>query len=94
MIQKTLKGSEYKWDPLVSLYYYAPVCGITSFCAALVYEVPHFHLADVYKVGFGTLLANALVAFTFNVSEVMLVSDSLHQLNSSTNNERSTKHQA
>ena len=73
MVQRLLRGSGHKMDPLVSLYWYSPICAILSFFAALVYEVPHISLTDVESIGFGTLLANAGLAFALNVSEVFLV---------------------
>jgi hypothetical protein len=73
MVQKLLNGSEYKMDPLVSLYYFAPVCTVMNFFVSLVFEVPRVHLSDFLNLGLGTLLANALIAFSLNVSAVFLV---------------------
>lgn len=74
MVQRLLSSSEYKMDPLVSLYYFAPVCAVMNFCVALVVEIPRMSLSEVYHVGLLTLLANAAVAFALNVSVVFLVS--------------------
>lgn len=73
MVERLLSSAEYKMDPLVSLYYFAPICAIMNGMVALVFEVPHLHLADIYRVGILTLLANASVAFLLNVSVVFLV---------------------
>ena len=74
MVQRLLSGAEYKMDPLVSLYYFAPVCAIMNFVVALFFEVPRITLTDFSNVGYLTLLANACLAFALNVSVVFLVS--------------------
>lgn len=73
MVQKLLSSAEYKMDPLVSLYYFAPVCAIMNFCVAAVIEIPYIKMDEVYHVGLLTLLANACIAFALNVSVVFLV---------------------
>lgn len=74
MVQKLLSSAEYKMDPLVSLYYFAPLCAIMNFCVAAVVEIPSIKLQQIYEVGLITLLANAVIAFALNVSVVFLVS--------------------
>jgi hypothetical protein len=74
LVQKLLNGEEYKMDPLVSLYYFAPVCTVMNAIIALFLEVPHISINEVYGVGAPILIANALVAFLLNVSAVFLVS--------------------
>lgn len=73
MVQRLLSSAEYKMDPLVSLYYFAPVCAVMNFAVALVWEIPKLQLVEVYNVGLWVLLANAMVAFCLNVSVVFLV---------------------
>lgn len=73
MVERLLSSAEYKMDPLVSLYYFAPVCAIMNFCTALVFEIPQIQMEELYRVGLWTLLANAMVAFALNVSVVFLV---------------------
>lgn len=73
MVERLLSSSEYKMDPLVSLYYFAPICAFMNFCVALVLEMPHIQMAEVYHVGLFYLLANAILAFALNVSVVFLV---------------------
>ena len=79
MVQRLLSSSEFKMDPLVSLYYFAPVCTVMNGIVALVVEAPHLTLQNIYDVGIWTLIANAMVAFLLNVSLVLLVaSDPCH----------------
>lgn len=63
----------YKMDPLVSLYYYAPVCAVMNILVALVVEVPTFDSRDLAKVGVFTVIGNAAVAFLLNVASVFLI---------------------
>lgn len=73
MVQSLLSSSEFKMDPLVSLYYFAPACAVMNGLTFLVIELPKLTLADVQNVGYFVLLANAMVAFMLNVSVVFLV---------------------
>lgn len=73
MVQQLLSSAEYKMDPLVSLYYFAPVCAIMNFCVALIFEIPRIQMQELYNVGLWILLTNALLAFALNVSVVFLV---------------------
>lgn len=75
LVQKLLNGAEYKMDPLLSLYYFAPLCAVMNATVALVWEVPHITMKEVYAVGLPVLFANALIAFLLNVSAVFLVSE-------------------
>lgn len=74
LVQRLLSSAEYKMDPLVSLYYFAPVCAAMNCVIALVVEVPGMHMSDLYRVGWVVLIGNAMVAFLLNVSIVFLVS--------------------
>lgn len=74
MVQRLLSSAEYKMDPLVSLYYFAPVCAVMNFLVALFWEFPKITMDEVYHVGLFTLFLNGLVAFLLNVSVVFLVS--------------------
>lgn len=60
-------------DPLVGLYYYAPVCAVLNGILALVVEMPSFDTADLRRVGWTTLGLNGLIAFMLNVASVFLV---------------------
>lgn len=74
MVQRLLSSAEFKMDPLVSLYYFAPACAIMNGLVALVVEIPRMEMADVARVGYLVLLLNAFIAFLLNVSVVFLVS--------------------
>ena len=74
MVQRLLSSSEFKMDPLVSLYYFAPACAAMNGVVTLFFELPRMTLDDIYRVGVFILLANAIVAFLLNVSVVFLVS--------------------
>ena len=74
LVQRLLSSAEYKMDPLVSLYYFAPVCALMNGVTALVVEIPGMTVKNIYDVGIFMLVANAMVAFLLNVSVVFLVS--------------------
>lgn len=74
MVQRLLSSAEFKMDPLVSLYYFAPVCAAMNFVVALFWEVPKISMSEVYNVGLFTFFLNGLCAFLLNVSVVFLVS--------------------
>jgi drug/metabolite transporter (DMT)-like permease len=73
LIQRLLSSEENNMDPLVSLYHYAPVCGILVLGVAAVTELPRMTIEDIRGVGMWTLTSNAAVAFFLNVSSVFLV---------------------
>lgn len=73
MVQRLLSSAEFKMDPLVSLYYFAPACTIMNGIVALLVEAPRMTWADFDRVGYFTLVLNAMVAFGLNVSVVFLV---------------------
>jgi len=73
MVQRLLSSAEFKMDPLVSLYYFAPACAIMNGLVSLFVEIPRMTLQDVANVGYFTLLVNAMIAFLLNVSVVFLI---------------------
>jgi len=73
MVQRLLSSAEHKMDPLVSLYYFAPVCALMNGVTSLFLEVPSLTMQQIYDVGLIKLLANAMVAFLLNVSVVFLI---------------------
>jgi hypothetical protein len=73
MVERLLSSSEFKMDPLVSLYYYAPACAVMNGMVLIFTELPVITMEDIYRVGGVTLFANALVAFMLNVSVVFLI---------------------
>jgi hypothetical protein len=74
MVQRLLSSAEFKMDPLVSLYYFAPVCAAMNGLVALIWEVPRISMEEVYHVGLFTFFLNGMCAFLLNVSVVFLVS--------------------
>ncbi|KAI1105016.1 TPT-domain-containing protein [Jackrogersella minutella] len=73
LVQALLSSAEYKMDPLVSLYYFAPICAVMNGVVALVWEVPKVSMVEVYHVGLFTFFLNGLCAFLLNVSVVFLI---------------------
>ena len=74
MVQRLVNSPDFKMDPLVSVYYFAPICAVMNGVVALIWEVPRCSMEDVYNVGFFTFFLNGLCAFMLNVSVVFLVS--------------------
>ncbi|TQV92580.1 hypothetical protein V2A60_009053 [Cordyceps javanica] len=72
MVQRLLSG-DLKMDPLVSLYYFAPVCAALNAVIAIFTEVPRCTMAEVLHVGLFTFFLNGLCAFMLNVSLVLLI---------------------
>lgn len=73
LIERLLSSAEFKMDPLVSFYYFAPVCAVMNGVIALIFEFPKVQLADFARVGYGTLLINGLIAFGLNLCLVALI---------------------
>ncbi|OJD16743.1 hypothetical protein AJ78_03122 [Emergomyces pasteurianus Ep9510] len=73
MVQRLLSSSEFKMDPLVSLYYFAPICAVMNGMVSLFLEVPEVSMDNIYRAGIITLIMNAMVAFLLNVSVVFLI---------------------
>lgn len=73
MVQRLLSSADFKMDPLVSLYYFAPVCAAMNLVVALFWEVPKITMAEVYHVGFPMFFLNGMCAFMLNVAVVMLI---------------------
>jgi hypothetical protein len=73
MVQRLLSSAEFKMDPMVSLYYFAPACAVINGVFTLFVEAPKMSMQDIYTLGVGTLVANAFVAFGLNVAVVLLV---------------------
>ncbi|KAL2886259.1 putative sugar phosphate/phosphate translocator [Ceratocystis lukuohia] len=73
MIQVLLSGDDFKMDPLVSLYYFAPVCAVMNCTVALFTELPSFKMEDLWQTGIGMLFLNAGVASTLNIASVFLI---------------------
>ncbi|CAI4212598.1 unnamed protein product [Parascedosporium putredinis] len=73
MIQLLLSGDDMKMDPLVSLYYYAPVCAVMNIIVGLFTEFRTFQIAHLWDTGVFVLILNAGVAFMLNVASVFLI---------------------
>jgi hypothetical protein len=73
MVEKLLNSSEFKMEPMVSLYYFAPVCALMNGSVALFLEFPNLTMESIMDLGLFTLLANAGVAFMLNLAVVFLV---------------------
>lgn len=73
MTEVLMSNNGEKMDPLVSLYYYAPVCAAFNLVMVYFSEMGSFQLADFQRVGASVLVLNALVAFFLNVASVFLV---------------------
>ena len=78
MVERLLSGGEFKMDPLVSLYYFAPACASMNLIIWLFMEMPKMSVQIIMDLGIFTLLANASVAFMLNVAVVFLVSPDIH----------------
>ncbi|KAI0128884.1 triose-phosphate transporter family-domain-containing protein [Xylariales sp. AK1849] len=66
-------GNGVGMDPLVGLYYYAPVCAVLNGIVALVIEAPDFNWEDLDRVGWEVLGLNGFIAFMLNVASVFLI---------------------
>ncbi|KAL2277814.1 hypothetical protein FJTKL_15107 [Diaporthe vaccinii] len=73
LVQRLLSSGDFKMDPLVSLYYFAPACAVTNGLFTALVELPRLTMQDIYGLGPMILLANAFVAFLLNVSGVLLI---------------------
>lgn len=73
MVEQLLSSPEYKMSPLVSLYYYAPICAIFNGIVAIIFEVPYMSWQNFERVGPVVLISNAGVAFLLNVAVVFLI---------------------
>ncbi|KAF2763252.1 TPT-domain-containing protein [Pseudovirgaria hyperparasitica] len=76
VLVEKLMGTREKMDPLVALYYYAPICAIINTALFIVFELPRVNLQEIVAVGAGVLLYNAAAAFLLNVSSVMVIGKS------------------
>ncbi|RGP79965.1 triose phosphate 3-phosphoglycerate phosphate translocator [Fusarium longipes] len=73
MIQVMLSAEGLRMDPLVGLYYYAPVCTLMNLVVVFFSEGPRFKWEDAASAGYGMLFANACLAFILNVISVFLI---------------------
>ncbi|KAF4449807.1 hypothetical protein F53441_7002 [Fusarium austroafricanum] len=73
MIQVMLSAEGLRMDPLVGLYYYAPVCALMNLVVVFFSEGPRFKWEDAAQAGYGMLFANACLAFVLNIVSVVLI---------------------
>ncbi|KAF4992021.1 hypothetical protein FGRMN_7475 [Fusarium graminum] len=73
MIQVMLSAEGLRMDPLVGLYYYAPVCTLLNLVVVFFSEGPRFKWEDAAHAGYGMLFANASLAFILNIISVVLI---------------------
>jgi len=73
MIQAMLSGRDMAMDPLVGLYYYAPVCAAMNLAIACVVELPRFQVQDLERVGWPLLLLSGVVAFMLSFTSMTLI---------------------
>jgi len=73
MVERLLSSAEFKMDPLVSLYYFAPACAVMNGIMFLIMEAPKLSMEKILDLGLGTLLLNASVAFCLNIAVVFLI---------------------
>ena len=78
MVQKLLTA-EFKMDPLLSIYYYSPICAVLNFIVALIWDIPKVTAAEFANVGFFNFAISGMFAFFLNLAAVSLVS--LHTYN-------------
>ncbi|KAJ3077353.1 hypothetical protein HDU98_000003 [Podochytrium sp. JEL0797] len=72
LVQQLLK--DYKMDPMVSLYHFAPVCAVMNAIACLIVEGRSLSFLEFQtNVGFPILLANCSIALCLNISVVFLI---------------------
>ncbi|EXK77248.1 hypothetical protein FOQG_18037 [Fusarium oxysporum f. sp. raphani 54005] len=73
MIQTLLSSEGLNMDPLVGLYYYAPVCAVLNLLIAGTIEIPSVSWEDVTQVGWIIFCLNALFAFLLNFVSLVLI---------------------
>ncbi|RDA90596.1 hypothetical protein CP533_6929 [Ophiocordyceps camponoti-saundersi (nom. inval.)] len=73
MIQYLLSDVGFHIEPLVGLYYYAPVCAVFTFLFALKFESSQLDFKAINSLGFSVLFLNAFVAFMVNVTSVLAI---------------------
>ncbi|KAK7431273.1 hypothetical protein QQZ08_002044 [Neonectria magnoliae] len=73
LIQVLLSSAGMSMDPLVGLYYYAPLCAGINFVAACAIEIPHFTLESMTQSAWIMLLISAPVAFLLNLTSMILI---------------------
>ncbi|CAH0045813.1 unnamed protein product [Clonostachys solani] len=73
LIQIMLTGEDIALDPIVGLYYYAPLCAVINFCIMWVVEAPHLSVAEVTPMTWGMIFGSAVTAFMLNYTSMALI---------------------
>ncbi|PHH69174.1 hypothetical protein CDD80_6966 [Ophiocordyceps camponoti-rufipedis] len=73
MMQVMLSNKGLKMEPLVGLYYYAPICAAMTVFVAIPTEMPSFRWEHLTPGLAGVLVLNALTAFMLNIASVFLI---------------------
>ncbi|ETS86192.1 hypothetical protein PFICI_00020 [Pestalotiopsis fici W106-1] len=73
LIQDLLSGKGVTMDPLVGLYYYAPISAVINLVVAWETEWESFHWSAVGRAGVAMLALNMFSAFFLNVASMMVV---------------------
>ncbi|QDS71748.1 hypothetical protein FKW77_008999 [Venturia effusa] len=73
MVERLLSSAEFKMDPLVSLYYFAPACAVMNGIMFMILELPRISADKILDLGLITLVLNASVAFCLNIAVVFLI---------------------
>ncbi|RDA89075.1 hypothetical protein CP532_2197 [Ophiocordyceps camponoti-leonardi (nom. inval.)] len=73
MIQHLLSDRGFHIEPLVGLYYYAPICAVFTFLFALKTEFPLLDFQVIQSLGFSVFFLNAAIAFMVNVTSVLAI---------------------
>lgn len=77
LIEKLLNKPENKkkMEPMVMLYFYAPVCVVCNFVVYLMFEATSLSGPELAKVGFALFFFNGLIAFVLNIAVLLVVSE-------------------
>ncbi|KAL6415908.1 DUF250 domain membrane protein [Ilyonectria robusta] len=73
LLQVLVSGEGLNMDPLVGLYYYAPICAAINFLVACVIEIPKFTVDGMTESAFFMLFISAPVAFMLNLTSMALI---------------------
>ncbi|TGZ81749.1 TPT-domain-containing protein [Ascodesmis nigricans] len=73
LIDKLLNKPDQKMDPLVSLYYFAPICTVCNVLMYLIFEAGKMTGQDLARIGFWTLMLNGGAAFALNMAVLFVI---------------------
>ncbi|KAH7115393.1 triose-phosphate transporter family-domain-containing protein [Dactylonectria estremocensis] len=73
LLQVLVSGEGLNMDPLVGLYYYAPICAAINFLVACIIELPSFTVRNMTQSGCLMLFISAPVTFLLNLTSMALI---------------------